>query len=381
MWVVLVQTLIAWGGSEKAATAMVVPGRGVTVRAPDDSASLTLRGRFQLRATEFIPPADSGEEIETEILIRRARVSMSGFVYQPELTYNLQLALAVRDPYESDVPRPLLDAWVNYEIQEPVEVRAGQLLVPFSRGRVTSSANFELIDRSIVTNELNLDRDVGVTLHSGDNSFTEGVLGYAVGLYGGEGRNRVGTEAGYLGVARLCARPLGEFDDLVESDRERVAEPRLSIGVNAAYNLASNRSQSTNGDVYETAHFDYLNAGADLVFKWHGLYLAAETLLRAADQDAVSSAGVTEYSRSAWGWYAQAGQMVSENVEVAGRYSHLVPLEGTDPELADAQEVGGGASWFLHGHAMKVQTDYFYHTGETFDHGEHLVLTELQVSL
>jgi len=71
----------------------------------------------------------------------------------------------------------------------------------------------------MVVSELNLDRDVGVQLFS--RSLLNDKLGYTLGLFGGEGRNRLGREAGFLYSARVELWPFGQFDDVPEGDLQR----------------------------------------------------------------------------------------------------------------------------------------------------------------
>jgi hypothetical protein len=219
--------------------------------------------------------------------------------------------------------------------------------------------------------------------HSDDLGGADGRLGYAVGVFGGEGRNRLGDSFGWLLAGRAAIRPMGGFDDLVEADLERSESPKLAIGVSGAWNTNTNRSQSTTGDLYEAARFDYVHAGADLMFKWAGFDLSSELLFRRADEDSLVApeSGLREFSRSGWGWYAQAGEMLTKKLQVAARYGHLVPLEGTDPELEEAQELGGGLSYYLQDHALKVQLDWFWLFGEALEGGEQQARLEFQITL
>lgn len=357
------------------------PGKGFTLHTADDAFTMNVKGRMQIRSTVWVP-TEEGEEPVDEIIVRRARLSLSGHAYDEDLTYLMQLAFSNRDE-ESDLPRPLLDAWVDYGKVRDLQIRVGQQLVPFSRARINSSSSLGLVDRSVTVSELNLDRDVGVMFHSDDLGGVGGRLGYGVGVFGGDGRNRLGEGFGLLTAGRVVIRPMGEFDDMVEADLERRSSPKLAIGFSGGYNLNSNRARSTSSTVYEVATFDYLNAGADLMFKWHGVDLSGEFLYRQADQDSSTDpdTGLEEFSRSGYGWYAQAGEMLTKKLMVGERFGQLVPFEGTDPEFTEEQELGGGLTYFLHGHALKTSADWFYLFGEEMAGGEHQARLELQVTM
>jgi phosphate-selective porin OprO and OprP len=354
------------------------PGSGITLHAPGDAASLTIRSRFQVRATAVIP-AD-GQAAFSEILVRRARITLAGHAFDPHLRYQLSFGLAFRE-HEKDAPRPLMDAYLHWEATRDVQVRVGQAFVPYSRQRNNSSGSMELVDRSIVVGELNLDRDVGVQLRSDDLAGLGGRLTYAVGCFGGEGRNRPGNIAGALVAGRVSVRPMGAFSDLTEADLDFYETPKLGIGVSAASNTNTNRAESTGGAAFEGATFDYLHGGADVMMKWAGSSVQGEVLYRRAGEDSVtdSETGERVYSRSAWGWFAQGSRMLTPRVGLAARYGRLYPFAGTDPNLLEAQELGGGVSYYVHRHALKVQVDYFYLAGATFRGGEHQLRSEVQI--
>jgi len=188
---------------------------------------MTIRARIQTRATVADTEPDD-LPATSEVLVRRARLVLLGNAAGPTFTYYVQLSFANLDN-EADLRLPLRDAYVTWSSRRDVNVRVGQMKVPFSRQRVVSSSALQMVDRSIVVSELNLDRDVGLQVFSKD-LLGFGKLGYAVGLFGGEGRNRLGRTAGLLYTARLEAWPLGAFDDFAEADLQRLAKVRLALG-------------------------------------------------------------------------------------------------------------------------------------------------------
>jgi len=333
-------------------------GRGVTIRAADDSASLNIRARIQVRSTLVDNPDDMTDM--SEISIRRARLIFQGIAAGPSLTYYVQLSFANLDN-EADLRLPLRDAYITWAGNRDVNVRVGQMKVPFSRQRVVSSSALQMVDRSIVVSELNLDRDVGIQVFSRD-LFGVGKLGYAVGLFGGEGRNRLGRTPGFLYTARLEAWPLGPFDDLVEGDLRRSEHPRLAVGASVGYNQNTNRPRSTIGTPYVAGDFDYTHAAADVVLKWRGWSVTSEIIYRRADSPtralATTMAASSIVARPGWGTYLQSGFMVSPRVEVTGRYSLLQPLlDNADLSFVSGREFSAGLSYYVQGHDLKIQGD------------------------
>jgi hypothetical protein len=356
-------------------------GKGLDFRSSDDSTRLNLRARLQLRFSQF--SSEPGEPPEvSEFQARRIRVLFQGHV-QTDWHYYLQLSFANLDN-EPDLRIPLRDAYVTYARLRDLNIRSGQMKVPFGRQRVVSSSALQMVDRSITSGELNIDRDVGVQLLSDDLFGSGGKLAYNLGVFSGDGRNRVATAPGVLFVARASVRPFGAFDDFVEGDLQRACKPRLALAVAVAHNNNTNRERSTLGGTYELGRFDYRHAVADVMFKYAGFSLISEIMYRKASErfvEAINDMGELqrEYARDAWGFYAQAGYFVTDSLELTGRYSDLRPRNGTDPDLVRVQELGGGTSWYIEKHDLKLQADYFYLFGDAA--GRHQARLQLQLFL
>jgi hypothetical protein len=238
-----------------------------------------------------------------------------------------------------------------------------------------------MVDRSIVVSELNLDRDVGVTLRSDDLFGLGGRLAYTLGVFGGDGRNRFGTNVGLLYVARLQVSPFGKFDDLVEGDLDRLEKPRLAFGVAAARNVATVRQRSTIGSTFKNGTTTYNHLAADLTFKWNGFTLASEALYRQAERDQLAGATSTEWARSGWGYFVQVGYAPVKNFDVSARWGQLRPLGETDPSFRHQRELGVGVGWYPMKHDLKLQSDFFWlPVGERFDVGSYQVRAQLQLA-
>jgi len=352
-------------------------GEGVTMKAGDFS--LQLRGRVQARAEAIVPTPESTTNRINQLLIRRARLSLVAR-YTEDWTMLVQLAFATLD-MEPDAPNVLRDAHLTWSRLRDLNLRVGQTKVPFGRQRVISSGAQQMVDRSIVVAELNLDRDVGILLRSDDLFGLGGRLAYTLGVMGGDGRNRLGTNVGLLYVARVQVNPFGRFDDLVAGDLERLERPRLSIGLAAARNVATVRPRSTIGTTYRNGSLTYDHLAADLLFKWRGFSLEAETLLRHAEQPNLVGATTTEWARAGWGYYLQAGYSPLDAFEVSARWGQLTPFAGTDPSFKEQRELGVGFGWYPKQHNLKLQGDLFWlPVGPRFDVGAWQVRAQLQLA-
>ena len=356
------------------ATVTAALGEGVTVRSGEFS--LNVRGRIQLLATVLVPTGGSTAVRSNTFTVRRARLILKG-----ELPWNLswlmQLGFAGAD-LEADAPNPLRDLYVQWRRWRDLSVRAGQMKVPFDVQYTFSSAYLQLVDRSLATSELDLDRDVGLVIYSDDLFGLGQRLRYAIGVWQGDGRNRIGTNIGLLFSARVRVSLFAPMDDQVEGDLARSPKFRLAIGGGVARNNAANRPRSTFGTPYRLpGGFDYTHATGDVHLKWHGFSLLGELYWRQADTDTrtgiVSGAGLTEVSRSGWGWFVQAGGFATPWLEFSARYGDLQPIGATDSAFLRTREIGGGANFFLSKHDLKLQADYFWIDDGQGGNGRHQV--------
>lgn len=361
------------------------PGKGLTIKV-SDAFSLNLRSRFQLRYQLDIAPEDAAGERDYQQLVSvgTARVWLSGNVFRPEVLYMLQLALAGRD-YRDGAISPVFDAYLDWKAHRDLNIRAGQFFVPFDRLRTVRESALQMADRPVPIGELTLDRDVGVVVYSDRFLSDDSPLAWRAGVFGGGGANlSVGKEPGFLVTARLELRPLGPIDDDSEGDLLRRAVPGLALGVGVAHNSNTNRQRSTTGVTFAGGTTDYLHAAADLVFKWQGFAAQLEYLWKNASSDAITSTNadgiaVTEWTRSASGWIAQASYTFDPPFEIVGRVTHLSAFDGTDPRLVDADELGAGLNYYINGHQFKIQADWIAKVPSALDFEDAAHVTHLQL--
>ncbi|HEU0014307.1 MAG TPA: porin [Longimicrobium sp.] len=326
--------------------------------APDGEADAKLNGG----ATGTRPQAQA-----TSLLrIRRGRLVMEGFAYDPRLEYNVQLELA--GPSVS-----LKRAFVNWRLAgADAQLRAGKFKVPFGRQQLTSSFQQQLADRSPVTDEFAKGDDDGVMVWGLPAG---GRLEYYAGVFNGEGNNRNAQQDALNQLAaRVAVSPLGA----VPYAGPALENPRrltFSLGLNA--NLNGGWLHEVNGvagmqppsrtctaegcseDAGDDARI--VHRGADAAVRWRGVSASAELFGRTVDprQDGLDR-------REARGWYAQAGAFV-----LPGRLEGGMRLGRLDPDagrtMDRVRELAAFANGYVHGHDLKVQVDYTFLSTETAD--------------
>jgi hypothetical protein len=363
--------------------------KGIQIKAYKDSAKtqqiflLKPEFRFQTRFETSGNP-EGGEKWDANFMIRRARLKFSGFLYNPNVMYKVELSLSSNDMKSSKdfkeaggSTKVILDAvlkWRFYQSKskkQSLTLWAGQTKLPGNRQRLVSSQALQLVDRSQVNSIFNIDRDIGVHLH-GQFKVGSVVIRPIVAFTKGEGRNIITSNiGGFSYTGKLELLPLGLFTgkgDYFEADLKRESKPKLSLAASANYNHGASRDKQTGTFLLDTAG-DYMSNNlltimGDMMFKYKGfsflteaaykqIILKPEQSLSMTDSTIISAAGKTY--QTGWGISAQAGYLFKHNVELAARYTRVVP--DWSKSFTGLDEYTIGLSKYFIGHKLKVQTD------------------------
>lgn len=355
-------------------------GKGLAFESADGEHAMIPRLRAQFRHTTDNP---EGGEVRQGTQIRRARLQFSGHMWGKKNKYKAEFAVSPRDTSTKDAgpgTSILLDWYMQFGQLRDANLRVGQYKVPFNRQRVISSGDLQLVDRSIVNGNLNVDRDLGFDLRSKD-LFGLDMLKYYAGVYAGEGRNtHANSDTGLMYLGRVEFLPLGtDFKDYKEADLERLQTPKVSIGVGAGYIDRAKKNQGIRGKTpADGGTADVTMFNADVMFKYKGFSLFSEYIMHSIERDfgdEVDDNGdaIEEAPRNADGIMVQAGYVLPRtDLELAARWGRVEPTDD-DSGMASQGELGGGVSYYFAHHALKLQGDYFRLTedagnGESVNH-------------
>lgn len=340
-------------------------GRGLGITSPDSVFLLNIRFRIQNRLA-FTTQSSSDLSIDqVEARVRRLRLRLDGFLYNPKLTYVIQLAFSRGDLDFEDTgfPNIIRDAMVLYSFNEHFAVGLGQTKLPGNRQRVNSSGDLQLPDRSIVNSTFNVDRDFGLQLYY-NNHFENFYFVLRGAISSGEGRNFNSSDRGLAHTVRLELLPLGRFTnngDYFEGDLEREKKPKVSLGVTYSDNNNATRTGGQLGKFLFEAR-DINTYMVDFLTKYSGWSFASEFLRRASD-DPITTDGVDlRYVYAGHGENYQASHLFRNNLEVTGRYSRVRPNSDIQLLTPELQQYTAGATKYLKGHRVKFQADLTYET-------------------
>ena len=354
-------------------------GKGlINFVAKDSSFSVNFAPRIQGRFnTQWDHDGDSYGNAEQNFSIRRARLKFGGFAYSPKLKYKIELGISNRDvsganQFNRNTPRIILDAVIMWNFYENFELWAGQTKLPGNVERVVSSANMQLIDRSLLNSNFNIDRDVGIQIRHETNFGGHFWTREKVAISQGEGRNITeGNEGGLQYTGRLELLPFGKFaskGDYSQGDLKREQKPKLMIAATYDYNNNAVKTRSNlgsymfleDGSLFETNITTFF---ADAMFKYKGFAVMTEYASRDADapiaieEDGTPTGAIVRVGNAL---NLQASYLFKNNYEITGRYTT------TDYELvtgrAPEDQYTLGISKYVVGHKLKVQADVSYST-------------------
>lgn len=365
--------------SSIASAAKFVPGKGLALKSDNDKFNLVTRVRAQFLYDLL---QEENEWIQA-LQIRRARLQFLGHAFNKHNKFKIELAFSPKDLGIKDstvTKSPLLSWYGEFDYFQNVTLRLGQYKVPFSRQRVISSGNLQMVDRSIVNAEFNLDRDVGLDLRS-KNLFGLNCLKYYTGIYMGEGRDAFAAGSfDFMYIARLEVLPFGMFKDYSEADFTRSKKLRVSFGVAYAYVDEAKKNRGIIGSTpKDGGTTDTHNVTADLMAKWSGVSLHSAFMLRTGVRK-YGSDGDEEKPRNGYGISNQIGFMLKDiPVEISTRYSFIRPI--LNSSMTENNELGGAISYYFAQHPLKLQVDYFRLWTKNSSDGDDQIRAQLQLAL
>ena len=316
-----------------------------------------------------------GESGVVEGEIRRMRLKLDGFIYNPKFGYKVELGFSARDLgviKQGENENVILDGVLFYKPTKTWTIAFGQTKLPGNNQRVISSGSLEFTDRTINNAKFNIDRDFGVFFDYGKenpNHFTYSVKG---AITKGEGRNWTKTDDdGIALTGKVELFPFGSFTkhgSLSEGDLVREKTPKFMISGAFNQNNNSRRSQGELGsDLFEARTLKSLFL--DAMLKYNGWAASAAYMSRMTDNPITRSILDSTKTQAVFvgnGVDTQLSYMFPSNYQIAGRFS----TQKVDSEIhaftPDTNEYAVSLSKYILGHKLKVQTEFSYEDKKYF---------------
>jgi phosphate-selective porin OprO/OprP len=344
--------------------------------------------RIQSRAGYGKTEGESGV-VEGEI--RRMRLKLDGFVYNPKFGYKVELGFSARDmAVFGNNGNVILDGVLFYAPTKNWVIGFGQTKLPGNNQRVISSGSLEFTDRTINNSKFNIDRDFGLFLDysiQDANHFSYVLKG---AITKGEGRNYTkNLNDGISLTGKVELFPLGAFTkngSHFEGDLLREKTPKLMISGAFSQNNNAKRSQGQLGnDLFETRTLQ--SVFLDVMFKYNGWTAMAAYMSRATDNAiTVNPLDITKKQAVfvGHGIDTQLSYVFPSKYSLAGRYS--TQKVGADIETIspNVDEYAISLSRYLLDHKLKIQTEFSYenekfYTGNTI--GNWYVRCQVEIGI
>ncbi|MBK8623776.1 MAG: FmdC precursor [Saprospiraceae bacterium] len=343
-------------------------GKGIQFTSADSSFTIAIGGRIQ---SVFEARRDiTNETTGADFLLRRCRLNIKGNAFNPKFSYRIQLGFAHGDiaSANSSVQNNLIlrDAMLFYDASKWLRIGFGQTKLPGNRQRQVSSANLQLVERSISNNNFTLDRDKGVWLYTNFN-INKTVLKSTIAISSGEGRIVSDKNGKLCYSARVEFLPFGDFSkkgDYTEADIEREIKPKLSIAGVYSFNEAATRTMGQLGDYLynaEIANIQYY--GVDLMFKYKGFSIESELYNRNSNEGIITNINNTtqqNYIVAGNTFMIQSGYFITRKNEIAARYAQITPENSVASIMNMQKEYVLGFSHYFNKHSLKLQSDLTY---------------------
>lgn len=323
---------------------------------------------FRVQSRAGYQKAD-GQAGSVEGEIRRMRLKLDGFIYNPKFGYKIELGFSAGDLgviKAGENQNVILDGVLFYKPTKSWTIGFGQTKLPGNNQRVISSGALEFTDRTINNSKFNIDRDFGLFIDYGKenpNHFTYSVKG---ALTKGEGRNWTKTkDDGISLTAKLELFPLGSFTkngSHFEADFAREKTPKLLISGAFNQNNNARRSQGQLGsDLFEARTLQ--SFFFDTMLKYNGWAASANYMSRSTDNPITRNPLDNTKTQAVFvgeGVDTQLSYLFPSKYQIAGRYSTQNVGKEIHAFTPDVEEFAVSFSKYFLEHKVKLQTECSY---------------------
>lgn len=340
--------------------------KGIQYAGDDSTFYINFRFRMQSRLKYTSVGGNDFSAESFEARIRRLRLRMDGYIYNPRFSYSIQLGFTRgdQDYDDTDVPNLVRDAVVFYNFTDDFYVAFGLNKLPGNRQRVNSSGELQFAERSLVNATFNVDRDFGVKAYYSPKIGTV-PFHFKGAITTGEGRVANMTDDGLAYTGRAEFLPLGAFTnggDYYEGDLEYEERPKLSIGGGYSFNDRTTRTGGQTGKPIATP-LSLKTSFYDMIFKYRGWAYQVEYMQRDVDHPfAMDMEGESTYAFKGRGVNQQLSYVINRDAgyELASRYTWIKPHDDIRAFETQTEVVELGLTKYFRAHRLKLQVNANY---------------------
>ncbi len=270
---------------------------------------------------------------ESTFTFNRARLGVVG-----NIPYDISYYMFVEySPFKNNSPY-LLDAFITYSRLNPfMNISMGQFKSPFSMERNTGCSGLHTVNRSLVVEELAMDRDIGILMY-GDY---KKMLSYKFGIMNGAGRGMKDDNKAKDYIGRLVLSPIS------------------GLKVGGGFSLGKRVPSQVDAEDDERNRYS-----AELEYKWNNLLVQGEYIY-GEDIGSYTTGGgcggepvvVHQGTMKRSGYFFQTLYMTPWNIQPVFKYE----VYDTDLDLDDNTQnvMTFGFNYFLN-EWTRIQANYLY---------------------
>lgn len=264
---------------------------------------------------------------------------------------------------ESNSGLQLLDAYVDYNYCDYTNFRFGQFKAPTGRQFLVHQSDLAFPWRHTAARVFELRRDVGAMMHDVREIDDDGMTyEYMFGVFNGEGKDASYNDNNSLAFSgRFGFYPFG-YIPYAEGNADR--DEGFKMGVAGWYGHHQTGIDRVIQNTYGARHKATVETwGLDMVATCHGFFLTGEYLDRRTDVRRKGGPVGGHQSSNDYGWFAQAGYKVTDDLELMARYGRgnfdvqWTPFFPAETRLQELIEYAFGATYYFDGHDLKVSLD------------------------
>lgn len=288
--------------------------------------------------------------------IRRARLKVGGYAYQPYIKYYL----------EYDLPSNSL---LNFEFTiaklKWLQFKFGQWKIKYNIERYISSGKQQMVERTISNRFFTLDRQIGALIQG--DLFDGKIISssYNIGIFNGNGRMAINDDAKFLLFARyqwnFSRKPMKlYFCDLKQTDKIKGFIAFAYIWNESAYTRFSTSSGGQLPGYSQTGLTRYrINQfNIESMFKYKGLSISSEYHLKKIFDNELNQESNLVGGFIMTGYFLnQLIHFIPKPLELTARYSQV---NNNTLFQDNINEYTMGLNWFFSGHRNKLTLDLSY---------------------
>jgi phosphate-selective porin OprO and OprP len=355
--------------AERAVPAPEKPPLFVQQRGPE--LKLVLGGFIQFNAEGGDAFAFNGNFGQTAIndrfRLRRARINLTGD-FAEQFDFKMEGDFAVSDGLSNNrLAFEATDIWINWHQLAAAQIKAGQYKAPFGLEQLTPDTTLYTIERSLPTNAITPERQIGVELWG--KPFTsiwpeqKDLLTYYAGIFNGNGRNiSVNDNNEFMYVGRLELQPFngkifGQKSFLKLGGDGLWSRDAAGTSISTAGNLLVNADGSLSPFTLPSA--DERSAwSVDAWLEVGPFDLIGEYLQEHVEGRTVNGVAPTFGNFTTDGFYVTGAYfLVPKKLQAVVQWQYLTPGQKGNDGL---YSILGGLNYYIRGDDLKLMVNYIH---------------------